>query len=185
MDSIEPPFPNSELNRTTTHPLPERSLKQRLLSETDGIDGPLSERLAADARAPGHSLHALDQKVRTALAQASEQQGLPPGQEHERLAGHLTHAAVQAGFSEKDTLQVAFSSNSTAEAPGYVFLHRSGDTASPDPAANRQRLSLLDTQQGDADTLYQQANVQQQSRDASRLAQDEQQAQQQASPRMA
>ena len=91
---------------------------------------------------------------------------------------------MQAGFSEKDTLQVAFSSNSTAEAPGYVFLHRSGDTASPDPAANRQRLSLLDTQQGDADTLYQQANVQQQSRDA-RLALDEQQAQQHASPRMA
>ena len=185
VDSIEPPFPDSELNRTTTHPLPERSLKQRLLSETDGIDGPLGERLAADARAPGHSLHALDQKVRTALAQASEQQGLPPGQEHERLAGHLTHAAVQAGFSEKDTLQVAFSSNSTAEAPGYVFLHRSGDTASPDPAANRQRLSLLDTQQGDVDMLYQKANVQQQSRDASRLAQDEQQAQQQASPPMA
>jgi hypothetical protein len=25
VDSIEPPFPNSELNRTTTHPLPERS----------------------------------------------------------------------------------------------------------------------------------------------------------------
>ncbi|MEC4338332.1 hypothetical protein VPH13_06335 [Stenotrophomonas pavanii] len=185
VDSIEPPFPNSELNRTTTHPLPERTLKQHLLSEVDNVDGRIGERLAADARTPGHSLHALDQKVRTALDQASEQQGLPPGQEHERLAGHLTHAAVQAGFSEKDTLQVAFSSNSTAEAPGYVFLHRSRDTASPDPAANRQRLSLLDTQLGDADTLYQQANVKQQSRDASRLAQDEQQAQQQASPRMA
>ena len=78
VDSIEPPFPNSELNRTTTHPLPERTLKQHLLSEVDNVDGRIGERLAADARAPGHSLHALHQKVRTALAQASEQQGLPP-----------------------------------------------------------------------------------------------------------
>ena len=134
----------SELNRTTTHPLPERSLKQRLLSETDGIDGPLGERLAADARAPGTAC--LGPKVRTALAQASEQQGLP--RTGARTTGRPSPRGGAGRLQRKDTLQVAFSSNSTAEAPGCIPASR-GD-ASPDPAANRQRLSLLDTQQGDA-----------------------------------
>lgn len=187
VDSIEPPFPKSDLNRTTTHPMPDRTLKQRLLSETDGVGGRSDERLADDARVPGNPLHPLDQKVRTALEDATGRQGLPPGQQPELLAGHLTRMAVQGGYSERDALQVAFSSGGTADSPGYVFLQRTGDTASPDPAANRQRLSLADAQQGTVDEVYQQASSQHQGRE-SRVAQDElqqRQAQEHAAPRMA
>lgn len=186
VDSIEPPFPNSDLNRTKTNPMPERTWKHRLLSENDDIGERSGERLANDARVPGDTLHPLDQRVRAALGEAAERQGLPPGQQPELLAGHLTRLAVQGGYTERDTLQVAFSSGGAADSPGYVFLQRTGDTASPDPAANRQRLSLADAQQGTVEEVYQQASVQHQGRESSRVAQEDQllQQTQHAQPRM-
>lgn len=185
VDSIDPPFPNSDLNRTKTNPMPDRTWKQRLLSENDDIGERSGERLA-DARVPGDALHPLDQRVRAALGEAAERQGLPPGQQPELLAGHLTRLAVQGGYTERDTLQVAFSSGSAADSPGYVFLQRVGDNASPDPAANRQRLSLADAQQGTVEEVYQQASVQHQGRESSRVAQEDQlqQQTQHAQPRM-
>lgn len=185
VDSIDPPFPNSDLNRTKTNPMPDRTLKQRLLSENDDIGERSGERLV-DARVPGDALHPLDQRVRAALGDAAERQGLPSGQQPELLAGHLTRLAVQGGYTERDTLQVAFSSGGAADSPGYVFLQRTGDTASPDPAANRQRLSLADAQQGTVEEVYQQASVQHQGRESSRVAQEDQlqQQTQQSQPRM-
>lgn len=186
VDSIDPPFPDSELNRTKTNPMPDRSWKQHLLSETDDMGERSGERLANDARVPGDALHPLDQRVRAALGEAADRQGLPPGQQPELLAGHLTRLAVQGGYTERDTLQVAFSSGGAADSPGYVFLQRTGETASPDPAANRQRLSLADTQQGTVEEVYQLASAQHQGREASRVAQDDQlqQQTQHAQPRM-
>lgn len=185
VDSIDPPFPNSDLNRTKTNPMPDRTWKQRLLSENDDIGERSGERLV-DARVPGDALHPLDQRVRAALGDAAERQGLPPGQQPELLAGHLTRLAVQGGYTERDTLQVAFSSGGAVDSPGYVFLQRMGDTASPDPAANRQRLSLADAQQGTVEEVYQQASMQHQGRESSRVAQEDQlqQQTQQAQPRM-
>lgn len=186
VESIDPPFPKSELNRTKTNPMPDRTWKQHLLSENDDLGERSGERLANDARAPGDALHPLDQRVRAALGEAADRQGLPPGQQPELLAGHLTRLAVQGGYTERDTLQVAFSSGGAADSPGYVFLQRTGETASPDPAANRQRLSLADTQQGTVEEVYQLASVQHQGREASRVAQDDQlqQQTQHAQPRM-
>ena len=185
VDSIDPPFPNSDLNRTKTNPMPDRTWKQRLLSENDDIGERSGERLV-DARVPGNALHPLDQRVRAALGDAAERQGLPPGQQPELLAGHLTQLAVQGGYTERDTLQVAFSSGGAVDSPGYVFLQRMGDTASPDPAANRQRLSLVDAQQGTVEDVYQQASLQHQGRESSRVAQEDQlqQQTQQSQPRM-
>ncbi|HEL5401818.1 TPA: hypothetical protein UOJ25_001933 [Stenotrophomonas maltophilia] len=174
VDSIDPPFPDSELNRTKTNPMPERTWKQRLLSENDHLDERSGERLANDARVPGDALHPLDQRVRAALGEAAERQGLPPGQQPELLAGHLTRLAVESGYTERDTLQVAFSNGGAADTPGYVFLQRTGDTASPDPAANRQRLSLADARQGTVEEVYQHASVQHQGRESSRIAQEDQ-----------
>ncbi|MCH3817861.1 hypothetical protein LZB41_09485, partial [Campylobacter jejuni] len=37
VDSIDPPFPGSELNRTKTNPMPDRTWKQHLLSENDDM----------------------------------------------------------------------------------------------------------------------------------------------------
>lgn len=186
VDSIDPPFPNSDLNRTKTNPMPDRTWKQRLLSDNDDIGERSGERVANDARVPGDALHPLDQRVRAALGDAAERQGLPPGQQPELLAGHLTRLAVQGGYTERDTLQVAFSSGGAADSPGYVFLQRTGDTASPDPAANRQHLSLADAQQGTVEEVYQQASMQHQGRESSRVAQEDQlqQQTQQAQPRM-
>lgn len=185
VDSIDPPFPNSDLNRTKTNPMPDRTWKQRLLSDNDDIGERSGERLV-DARVPGDALHPLDQRVRAALGDAAERQGLPPGQQPELLAGHLTRLAVQGGYTERDTLQVAFSSGGATDSPGYVFLQRTGDTASPDPAANRQRLSLVDAQQGTVEEVYQQASLQHQGRESSRVAQEDQlqQQTQQSQPRM-
>ncbi|MEX0180892.1 MULTISPECIES: hypothetical protein [unclassified Stenotrophomonas] len=185
VDSIDPPFPNSDLNRTKTNPMPDRTWKQRLLSDNDDIGERSGERLV-DARVAGNALHPLDQRVRAALGDAAERQGLPPGQQPELLAGHLTRLAVQGGYTERDTLQVAFSSGGAADSPGYVFLQRTGDTASPDPAANRQRLSLVDAQQGTVEEVYQQASLQHQGRESSRVAQEDQlqQQTQQSQPRM-
>lgn len=120
------------------------------------------------------------------MGDATERQGLPAGQQPELLAGHLTRLAVQGGYTERDTLQVAFSSGGAADSPGYVFLQRTGDTASPDPAANRQRLSLADAQQGTVEEVYQQASVQHQGRESSRVAQEDQlqQQTQHSQPRM-
>jgi len=173
VDSIDPPFPNSDLNRTKTNPMPDRTWKQRLLSDNDDIGERSGERLV-DARVPGDALHPLDQRVRAALGDAAERQGLPPGQQPELLAGHLTRLAVKGGYTERDTLQVAFSSGGATDSPGYVFLQRTGDTASPDPAANRQRLSLVDAQQGTVEEVYQQASLQHQGRESSRVAQEDQ-----------
>lgn len=185
VDSIDPPFPNSDLNRTKTNPMPDRTWKQRLLSDNDDIGERSGERLV-DARVPGNALHPLDQRVRAALGDAAERQGLPAGQQPELLAGHLTRLAVHGGYTERDTLQVAFSSGGAADSPGYVFLQRTGDTASPDPAANRQRLSLVDAQQGTVEEVYQQASLQHQGRESSRVAQEDQlqQQTQQSQPRM-
>lgn len=185
VDSIDPPFPNSDLNRTKTNPMPDRTWKQRLLSENDDIGERSGERLVY-ARVPGDALHPLDQRVRAALGDAAERQGLPPGQQPELLAGHLTRLAVQGGYTERDTLQVAFSSGGAVDSSGYVFLQRMGDTASPDPAANRQRLSLVDAQQGTVEEVYQQASLQHQGRESSRVAQEDQlqQQTQQSQPRM-
>jgi hypothetical protein len=185
VDSIDPPFPNSDLNRTKTNPMPDRTWKQRLLSDNDDIGERSGERLV-DARVPGNALHPLDQRVRAALGDAAERQGLPAVQQPELLAGHLTRLAVQGGYTERDTLQVAFSSGGAADSPGYVFLQRTGDTASPDPAANRQRLSLVDAQQGTVEEVYQQASLQHQGRESSRVAQEDQlqQQTQQSQPRM-
>jgi len=185
VDSIDPPFPNSDLNRTKTNPMPDRTWKQRLLSDNDDIGERSGERLV-EARVPGNALHPLDQRVRAALGDAAERQGLPAGQQPELLAGHLTRLAVHGGYTERDTLQVAFSSGGAADSPGYVFLQRTGDTASPDPAANRQRLSLVDAQQGTVEEVYQQASLQHQGRESSRVAQEDQlqQQTQQSQPRM-
>lgn len=186
VDSIDPPFPKSELNGTKTHPMPDRTRTQRLLSEVDEAGERSGERLANDARVPGDALHPLDQRVRAALGEAAERQGLPAGQQPELLAGHLTRLAVQGGYTERDALQVAFSSGGAPDSPGYVFLQRTGETASPDPAANRQRLSLDDARQGTVEEVYQQASVQHQGRASSLVAQEDQAQQQtqQSQPRM-
>lgn len=62
VQSIQAPFPDSPHNREVSHPVPERSLMQKLLTEEEGRDGPPSAREAAAAPSPTpfDQQHAID-----------------------------------------------------------------------------------------------------------------------------
>lgn len=87
----------------------------------------------------------LMQGIRGALAEAERGIGKAWDDNSERALSSLYGAAREKGFDGNGTLRVAFNQQTDRYQAGeWVFLQRTGVTASPDPAANRTHLSTSD-----------------------------------------
>lgn len=104
---------------------------------------------------------ALHANVRTSVQQVEGKIGKVWDDNSDRLTASLTYLAKQKGFTERDQLSVMFNVQAEQLSPGaLVFLHRTGPTASPDPAANRAHMSTSEALAMPAvDRLQQLANT--------------------------
>ena len=101
---------------------------------------------------------ALTHKIHNSVVELETGLGKRWDDSSERLTASLTLLAKQRGFSERDDLAVMFNQQTpTLRAGEVVFLHRTGATASADPAANRAHMTTSEALAEPAQARYQQA----------------------------
>lgn len=99
--------------------------------------------------------------IRSSLAEAEQRLGKPWDDASERMAASLYGAARENLFTGCDEIRVAFNQATDRHRPGeFVFLQRTGATASPDPYANRATLSTTDAIARPADQVMQDVQTQ-------------------------
>jgi len=115
--------------------------------------------------------------IRLALAEAERRFGKPWDDASERTTASLYGAARERGFIGSDDLRVAFNQPTDRYQSGeFVFLQRTGATASPDPYANRLSLSTTEAIERPADQVMQHVQTQELERDRQQqVAQQDQQ----------
>lgn len=100
----------------------------------------------------------LTQKIRNSVVELETGLGKRWDDSSERLTASLTVLAKQNGFTERDELAVMFNQQTpTLRAGELVFLHRTGASASVDPAANRAHMTTSEALAEPAQARYQQA----------------------------
>lgn len=118
---------------------------------------------------PGQSIDGNDPQARidrrlmdgvlTSLAKAERGIGKAWDEDSERMSASLYGAAREKGFSGTDELRVAFGEATVHSRAGeFVFLQRTGVTASPDPYANRAHLATSQAIAQPVDQLMQQVH---------------------------
>ncbi len=112
VDSIDPPFPDSELNQRKTNPLPERSLKQHMLSDAEGMGERSGDLLAR------HSNDPLLSQIHQGVARLDAERGRAFDATSENISASLYALAKANGLTQVD----------------HVLL--SDRTAQPDAAQN-------------------------------------------------
>lgn len=101
--------------------------------------------------------------VRASVASAEQGIGKAWDDNSERMSASLYGAAREKGFSGADELRVAFSGRTDHSAAGeFVFLQRTGVTASPDPYANRAHLATSHAIAQPVDKIMEQVQEQEQ-----------------------
>jgi hypothetical protein len=96
VDSIDPPFPDSELNQRKTNPLPERSFRQRILSDAEGIGGHSGDHLAR------HSNDPLLSQILQGVAQLDAERGRAFDATSENISASLYALAKANGLTQVD-----------------------------------------------------------------------------------
>ena len=126
------------------------------------IDAPSAQpaqRLTDEKAAePSPADQPLTDRIRNGVIDLEKGLGKTWDDSSERLTASLTVLAKQKGFTERDELGVMFNQQTpTLRAGELVFLHRTGATASADPAANRAHMTTSDALAAPAQARYQQA----------------------------
>ncbi|MCR1572333.1 XVIPCD domain-containing protein [Stenotrophomonas sp.] len=175
VDSIDPPFPDSELNQRKTNPLPERSLKQHMLSDAEGMGERSGDRLA------WHSNDPLLSQIQ-GVARLDAERGRSFDATSENISASLYALAKANGLTQVDHVLL---SDRTAQpdAAQNIFIVQGERN---DPAQLRASMPTAVAAQTPAETSFERAE--QLSQSAQVRTQDElqqRQVQEQSGPRMA
>ncbi len=176
VDSIDPPFPDSELNQRKTNPLPERSLKQHMLSDAEGMGERSGDLLAR------HSNDPLLSQIHQGVARLDAERGRSFDATSENISASLYALAKANGLTQVDHVLL---SDRTAQpdAAQNIFIVQGERN---DPAQLRASMPTAVAAQTPAETSFERAE--QLSQSAQVRTQDElqqRQVQEQSGPRMA
>lgn len=176
VDSIDPPFPDSELNQRKTNPMPERSLKQHMLSDAEGMGERSGDRLA------WHSNDPLLSQIHQGVARLDAERGRDFDATSENISASLYALAKANGLTQVDHVLL---SDRTAQpdAAQNIFIVQGERN---DPAQLRASMPTAVAAQTPAETSFERAE--QLSQSAQVRTQDElqqRQVQEQSGPRMA
>ncbi|MDT3555531.1 hypothetical protein ROV95_05140 [Stenotrophomonas maltophilia group sp. msm1] len=176
VDSIDPPFPDSELNQRKTNPLPERSLKQHMLSDAEGMGERSGDLLAR------HSNDPLLSQIHQGVARLDAERGRAFDATSENISASLYALAKANGLTQVDHVLL---SDRTAQpdAAQNIFIVQGERN---DPAQLRAGMPTAVAAQTPAETSFERAE--QLSQSAQVRTQDElqqRQVQEQSGPRMA
>ncbi|MEN6648784.1 XVIPCD domain-containing protein [Stenotrophomonas hibiscicola] len=176
VDSIDPPFPDSELNQRKTNPMPERSLKQHMLSDAEGMGERSGDRLAR------HSNDPLLSQIHQGVARLDAERGRAFDATSENISASLYALAKANGLTQVDHVLL---SDRTAQpdAAQNIFIVQGERN---DPAQLRASMPTAVAAQTPAETSFERAE--QLSQSAQVRTQDElqqRQVQEQSGPRMA
>lgn len=175
VDSIDPPFPDSELNQRKTNPLPERSLKQHMLSDAEGMGERSGDLLAR------HSNDPLLSQIHQGVARLDAERGRAFDATSENISASLYALAKANGLTQVDHVLL---SDRTAQpdAAQNIFIVQGERN---DPAQLRASMPTAVAAQTPAETSFERAE--QLSQSAQVRTQDElqqRQVQEQSGPRM-
>ncbi|MEN5374637.1 XVIPCD domain-containing protein [Stenotrophomonas hibiscicola] len=176
VDSIDPPFPDSELNQRKTNPMPERSLKQHMLSDAEGMGERSGDLLAR------HSNDPLLSQIHQGVARLDAERGRSFDATSENISASLYALAKANGLTQVDHVLL---SDRTAQpdAAQNIFIVQGERN---DPAQLRASMPTAVAAQTPAETSFERAE--QLSQSAQVRTQDElqqRQVQEQSGPRMA
>ncbi len=176
VDSIDPPFPDSELNQRKTNPLPERSLKQHMLSDAESMGERSGDLLAR------HSNDPLLSQINQGVARLDAERGRAFDATSENISASLYALAKANGLTQVDHVLL---SDRTAQpdAAQNIFIVQGERN---DPAQLRASMPTAVAAQTPAETSFERAE--QLSQSAQVRTQDElqqRQVQEQSGPRMA
>lgn len=176
VDSIDPPFPDSELNQRKTNPLPERSLKQHMLSDAEGMGERSGDLLAR------HSNDPLLSQIHQGVARLDAERGRAFDATSENISASLYALAKANGLTQVDHVLL---SDRTAQpdAAQNIFIVQGERN---DPAQLRASMPTAVAARTPAETSFERAE--QLSQSAQVRTQDElqqRQVQEQSGPRMA
>ena len=176
VDSIDPPFPDSELNQRKTNPMPERSLKQHMLSDAEGMGERSGDLLAR------HSNDPLLSQIHQGVARLDAERGRDFDATSENISASLYALAKANGLTQVDHVLL---SDRTAQpdAAQNIFIVQGERN---DPAQLRASMPTAVAAQTPAETSFERAE--QLSQSAQVRTQDElqqRQVQEQSGPRMA
>lgn len=176
VDSIDPPFPDSELNQRKTNPLPERSLKQHMLSDAEGMGERSGDLLAR------HSNDPLLSQIHQGVARLDAERGRAFDATSENISASLYALAKANGLTQVDHVLLS-DRTAQADAAQNIFIVQGERN---DPAQLRASMPTAVAAQTPAETSFERAE--QLSQSAQVRTQDElqkRQVQEQSGPRMA
>jgi len=96
VDSIDPPFPDSELNQRKTNPMPERSFKQHMLSDAEGMGERSGDLLARHGNDP------LLSQIHQGVARLDAERGRSFDATSENISASLYALAKANGLTRVD-----------------------------------------------------------------------------------
>ncbi|MBA0328313.1 hypothetical protein D7U76_08940 [Stenotrophomonas maltophilia] len=176
VDSIDPPFPDSELNQRKTNPLPERSLKQHMLSDAEGMGERSGDLLAR------HSNDPLLSQIHQGVARLDAERGRSFDATSENISASLYALAKANGLTRVDHVLLS-DRTAQADVAQNIFIVQGERN---DPAQLRASMPTAVAAQTPAETSFERAE--QLSQSAQVRTQDElqqRQVQEQSGPRMA
>jgi len=176
VESIDPPIPDSDLNRTKTHPMPERSVKQFFLSDAEGMGERSGDHLAR------HSNDPLLAQINQGVARLNAERGHNvDATTSENVSASLYALAKANGLTQVDHVLLS-DRTAQADAAQNIFIVQGERN---DPAHLRASMPTVAAAQTPADASFERAE--QLSQSAQVRAQDElqqRQVQEQSGPRM-
>lgn len=176
VDSIDPPFPDSELNQKKTNPLPARSFQQRILSDAEGVGERSGDHLAR------HGNDLLLSQIHQGVALLDAERGRAFDAASENISASLYALAKANGLTQVDHVLLSDRTAQADVAQNIFIVQGERD----DPAQLRASMPTAVAAQTPAETSFERAE--QLSQSAQVRTQDElqqRQVQEQSGPRMA
>ncbi len=175
VDSIEPPIPGSELNQKKINPVPERSLKQFILSDADGVRERNGEHLV------GHSNDPLFLQINKGVARLDAEAGRTPDATSENVSASLYALAKANDITRVDHVLLS-ERTAQADAAQNIFIVQGERN---DPAHLRASMATAVAAQTPADASFERAEQLTQAAQArTQEEQQQRQVQEQSGPRM-
>ncbi|UXB16459.1 hypothetical protein K7565_02030 [Stenotrophomonas maltophilia] len=147
VDSIDPPFPDSELNQRKTNPLPERSLKQHMLSDAEGMGERSGDLLAR------HSNDPLLSQIHQGVARLDAERGRSFDATSENISASLYALAKANGLTRVDHVLLS-DRTAQADVAQNIFIVQGERN---DPAQLRASMPTAVAAQTPAETSFERA----------------------------
>lgn len=175
VDSIDPPFPDSELNQRKTNPMPERSFKQHMLSDAEGMGERSGDLLAR------HSNDPLFSQIHQGVARLDAERGRSFDAASENISASLYALAKANGLTRVDHVLLS-DRTAQADVAQNIFIVQGERN---DPAQLRAGMPTAVAAQTPAETSFERAEQLSQSAQArTQDALQQRQVQEQSGPRM-